>query len=217
MPRATRRRRPGPRRSPPAASRSPGGQCRSRTAQIVVDHFDRGPAHGARTIGQAILPTSALVIIEHLVAGRLANVDESAAGEVVRRDPGHHRPPRRRAPSTRSGTVARPPPPPAAPAVAAPAWTARRAEAPSAVPLRRTDPSVCVVLSASPAPLQRGQSPAHEAMSTSTRARRSASRSTGSRGHATRCCADRLDSVVHAGNSARVRSGWRMTKCSAPP
>ena len=42
-------------------------------------------------------------------------------------------------------------------------------------------------------------------MSTSTRARRSASRSTGSRGHATRCCADRLDSVIHAGNSARVR------------
>ena len=166
------------------------GDAGAGAAEIVVDHLDRGPAQGARAIGQAVLPTPALVIVEHLVAGRLANVDEGAAGEMVRRDPGHHRPPRRRGPSIRSGAVARRPPPPAAPAAAAPAWSAGRAEAPSAVPLRRTDPSDCVVLSASPAPLQRGESPAHEAMSASTRARRSASRSTGSRGHATSCCAD---------------------------
>jgi hypothetical protein len=67
-----------------------------------------------------------------------------------------------------------------------------------------------VLLSASCFPHRRlpchGESPAHEAMSASTRARRSTSRSTGSREHATSCCADRPDSVIHAGNSARVRS-----------
>ena len=29
------------------------GNAGAGTAQIVVDHFDRGPAQGARTIGQA--------------------------------------------------------------------------------------------------------------------------------------------------------------------
>ena len=103
---------------------------------------------------------------------------------------------------------------PAAPAAAAPVWTAGRAEALSAVPLRRTGPSVCVVHFRIAGSLATGRIPAHEAMSASTRARRSTSRSTGSRGHATSRCADRPDSVIHAGNSARVRSGCRMTKCS---
>src|SRR6266581_7947522 len=68
------------------------GDAGTRPAEIIVDHLDGGPTQSTCTIDQAVLATPAFVIVEHLVAGRLANVNKSTTGEVIRRDPGHHRP-----------------------------------------------------------------------------------------------------------------------------
>src|SRR3954466_3705839 len=124
-------------------------------AEIVVNHFNGAPAESAGAIDKAVLPAPAFVIVQHLVAGRLANVDKSPTGEVVRRDPGHHLPPRRRNPLFRSCAAVRRPPRPAKPA-AAPACSAGGGEAPSCAISRRTGLSDCLALSASPAPLHRG-------------------------------------------------------------
>ena len=64
-------------------------------AEIVVDHLDGGPAQRTGAIDEGVLPTAALVIVEHLIGGRLAHIDEGAAGQVLRRDLGHRRPPER--------------------------------------------------------------------------------------------------------------------------
>src|SRR5271163_3938651 len=161
------------------------GDAGTGTAQIIVNHLHGRPTQGTCSISQAVLATSALVIVEHLVACRLANVNEGAAGEMFSRDLGHHGPPRRPDRPTGSDTTLRRPPPPEELGATASAWSGVRAEATSAVPPRRTDPSDRVALSAWPAPLQRGKSPAYEAMSASTSARRSPSFSIGSRGRAT--------------------------------
>ena len=52
------------------------GDAGTGPAEIIVDHLDGGPAQGASAIDQAVLPAPAFVIVEHLVAGRLANVDK---------------------------------------------------------------------------------------------------------------------------------------------
>ncbi len=124
------------------------GDAGTGPAQIIVNHLHGGPTQRACSIGQAVLPAPALVIVEHLVARRLANVNKGGAGEMFSRDLGHHRPPRRPDRPIGSGTTRRRPPPPGEPGATASAWSVVRAEAPSAVPLGRTDPSDCVALSA---------------------------------------------------------------------
>src|SRR5271154_4175753 len=168
-----------------SSAQAGAGDTGTGTAQIIVNHLHGRPTQGTCSIGQAVLATSALVIVEHLVACRLANVNEGAAGEMFSRDLGHHGPPRRPDRPTGSDTTLRRPPPPEELGATASAWSGVRAEAPSAVLPRRTDPSDRVALSAWPAPLQRGKSPAYEAMSASTSARRYPSFSIGSRGRAT--------------------------------
>src|SRR5690348_10385161 len=70
------------------------GYPRAGPSEIVIDHLDRGPAELARAIGERVLPTSALRIVEQLLGGGLAHVDDRLAREVVRRDLRHHRSPR---------------------------------------------------------------------------------------------------------------------------
>src|SRR3982750_3346314 len=158
-------------------------------SQIVVDHLDGDPAESAGTIDKAVLSAPAFVIVQHLVAGRLANVDKRPTGEVVRRDLGHHLPPYRRDPLFRSGAAVRRPPRPAKPAAAGPACSAGRVETPSPAPSCRIGPSDCLAFSASPAPLHGGRLPVHEAIRASSSVRRSASRSIDSRGEATNASA----------------------------
>src|SRR5437762_2005061 len=154
--------------------------------------------------------------MQQLVAGRLANVNKGATGEVVRRDAGHRRSSRRRDPPIRLGAAGRRPPPPGGSAAIAPICFAGRAEAPPPAASRRISLSDGVARSTLPAPLQGGGSPMHEAMSASTSARKSARRSTESLGWTTTACARRLASVIHAGSSASVRSGCRIMKCAMP-
>ena len=72
------------------------GDAGAGAAEIVVDHLDGSPPQRAGAVGESVLPTAALVIVENLIGGRLADIDESAAGQVFRRDLGHRRLPRRR-------------------------------------------------------------------------------------------------------------------------
>ena len=98
-------------------------------AEIIVDHLDRGPAKRTGAVDQTILPAPALVIVEHLVGRRLADIDKGTAREVLRRDLGHRRPPAAGRPLGRVQRHPRPPRP-ATPAAAAPAWFAAPAAAP---------------------------------------------------------------------------------------
>ena len=154
------------------------GDAGAGAAEIVVDHLDGGPAQRAGAIGKAILPAPALVIVEHLVGGRLADVDEGAAGQVLRRDLGHRRPPRP------SRAVASGWPTPAA-------SVSRLWSSGASLARRSGRRSGSVVLSLEQIPLTASFAPhrrlprggaiprRHEARSASTRARSSASRSTG--------------------------------------
>jgi hypothetical protein len=56
----------------------------------------------------------------------------------------------------------------------------------------------------------------HDAMSAPTRVSKSVNLSTGNRGCTTNPCAACLGSVIHAGSSANVLSGCRITRCSVP-
>jgi excisionase family DNA binding protein len=190
------------------------GDAGTGPAEIIIDHLDGGPAQGTGAIDEPVLAAPAFVIMQQLVAGRLANVNKGATGEVVRRDAGHRRSSRRRDPPIRLGAAGRRPPPPGGSAAIAPICSAGRAEAPPPAASRRKSLSDGVARSTLLAPLQGGGSPMHEAMSASTSARKSARRSTESRGWTTTACARRLASVIHAGSSASVRSGCRIMKCA---
>src|SRR6476619_5821173 len=72
--------------------------ARTRAAKIVIDDRHISPAKSARTLGETILASAALMIMGKLVDGGLPDVDEGATRQVVRRD--LHR---------------SPPPPPASP------------------------------------------------------------------------------------------------------
>jgi hypothetical protein len=60
--------------------------CPSRPCDVL-------PAQLPRAFRKAVLTPPAFVIVQHLVRGRLTNVDEGAARQVIRRDLGHHRSP----------------------------------------------------------------------------------------------------------------------------
>src|ERR1700736_2935600 len=70
----------------------------ARAAKIIVDDLDRSPAELPGTIGEPVLTAAALRIVQKLIGRRLADVDESAAAQVVSRALGHPRPPRLREP-----------------------------------------------------------------------------------------------------------------------
>src|SRR6266478_1315725 len=67
-------------------------------AKIIVDDLDSSPAELPGTIGEPVLTAAALRIVQKLIARRLANVDESAAAQVISRDLGHRPSPRPPAP-----------------------------------------------------------------------------------------------------------------------
>src|SRR6185295_19440699 len=62
-------------------------------AKIIVDDLDRCPAELPGTIGEPVLTAAALRIVQELIGRRLADVDKSAATQMVSRDLGHRRPP----------------------------------------------------------------------------------------------------------------------------
>src|SRR5436190_14849085 len=70
----------------------------ARAAKIIVDDLDRGPAELSSTIGEPVLTAAALRIVQKLIGRRLADVDKSAAAQMVSRDLGHRRPSRLPAP-----------------------------------------------------------------------------------------------------------------------
>src|SRR3954453_19463424 len=69
------------------------GQSRSRTAEIVVDYADGGKAGRLGGLDQGVLPPLALEVADHLRQGRLADIDDGRAAEMVRRDLRVHRRP----------------------------------------------------------------------------------------------------------------------------
>ena len=65
--------------------------ARSGAAEVVVDHRHRGEARGLRRLRQVILPALAFEIADDLRHGRLANVDDGGAGEMISGDLAAHR------------------------------------------------------------------------------------------------------------------------------
>jgi hypothetical protein len=52
--------------------------------EVIVDDHDVLPEQLPRGFCKAVLTPPAFVIVQHLVSGRLTNVDEGAAGQVIR-------------------------------------------------------------------------------------------------------------------------------------
>src|SRR6201997_854816 len=63
----------------------------ARAAKIIVDDFDCSPAELPGTIGEPVLTAAALEIVQELIGRRLADVNKSAAAQMVSRDLGHRR------------------------------------------------------------------------------------------------------------------------------
>src|SRR3954464_11079477 len=63
-------------------------QSGSRTAEIIVDDTDGGKAGRLGGLDQGVLPPLALAVADHLRQGRLADIDDGRAAEMVRRDVG---------------------------------------------------------------------------------------------------------------------------------
>src|SRR5208337_1418159 len=170
----------------------------SRAAEIVINNLDGSPAELFCATGKAVLAPQALLVVHKLIGGRLAHVDEGAAGEVVRRDLGHRRPPCPSAPS-RSRAAAPRSTPPTAPAERESALFGAR-------PLR-TDLAVersrCASCLASSIP-ESDRRKRRSASASARRARRASRESLGS--IESLCCA--ADScVIQAGIQATVPSG----------
>src|SRR6266446_8455153 len=68
---------------------------RTRAAKIVIDDRHIRPAESASPFGEAILTPPALMIVGKLVGGGLADVDEGAARQMIRRDLHRWSPPQR--------------------------------------------------------------------------------------------------------------------------
>src|SRR3954471_5780807 len=86
------------------------GNAGAGAAEIVVNHLNGGPPQRAGAIDQGVLPAATLVIVEDLIGRRLADIKDSAAGQVFRRDLGHRRPPDRPSMSPRPAGRRRLPP-----------------------------------------------------------------------------------------------------------
>jgi hypothetical protein len=65
----------------------------ARTAEIVINDTDVGPAKLSGSLDQSILPSTALDVVVHLVDRRLADVDNRLPGEMITLDPAHGAPP----------------------------------------------------------------------------------------------------------------------------
>src|ERR1700730_9397761 len=111
------------------------GAGASRAARIIVDDIDHGPAELPSTIGETVLTAAALRIVQELICRRLADVNEGAAAQVVRRDLRHRRPPRLPAPPRSRAAGLRP----ALPVVPSVRRPARREARPA-----RTGPAECL-------------------------------------------------------------------------
>src|ERR1700732_3795898 len=84
------------------------GDAGARAPEIIVDDHDVLPPQLPRWFRKAVLTPPAFVIVQHLVSGRLTNVDEGTARHVIRRDLGHHRSPCTLPPPRSRSTVPRP-------------------------------------------------------------------------------------------------------------
>src|SRR5215831_11146595 len=104
-------------------------------AKIIVDDLDRGPAELPGTIGEPVLATAALWIVEELISRRLADVDKGAAAQMVSRDLGHRRPFRLPAPPRCRAARLRP---------VLPAAPGLRGSARRAACSARTGPAACL-------------------------------------------------------------------------
>src|SRR5947209_14333582 len=153
----------------------------SRAAQIIVDDLDCGPAELSSTIGEPVLMAAALRVVQKLIGRRLADVDESSAGQMVSRDLGHRRPPRLLAPP-RSRAAGLRPALPAVPSVRGPATREARPA--------RTGPAECVRSCASLLAFSIPESDWRKPMSASISARRDRRISRDSHGTARRWCCD---------------------------
>src|ERR1700680_4490370 len=69
------------------------GDAGARAPEIIVDDHDVLPAQLPRAFRKTVLTPPAFVIVQHLVSGRLTNVDKGAARQGIRCDLGHHRSP----------------------------------------------------------------------------------------------------------------------------
>ncbi len=69
------------------------GYAAARSSKIVVDDLDCRPAELFGAIGKPVLPPLAFKIVHQLIRGRLADIDASAALEMLSRDLGHGRSP----------------------------------------------------------------------------------------------------------------------------
>src|SRR5260370_42204084 len=88
------------------------------TSEIVVNDLDRGPAERASAIGEAILATATLMVVQELVGRRLANVNVGPAPQMLTGDLAHCRPPLRA--SRRSRQEGLPPASPVGPSAPEP-------------------------------------------------------------------------------------------------
>src|SRR6202163_4519353 len=79
------------RREQPLEARTSGAAARA--AEVVVDDIDLAPAKLPGPIGEVVLAPPALVIVQKLVCGRLADIDAGAAGKMLSRDLRHCRSP----------------------------------------------------------------------------------------------------------------------------
>src|SRR4051812_45462434 len=77
--------------------------ARTRTPKIIIDDGHVRPPERAGSVGQAILPPAALVIVGKLVGGGLPDIDEGATRQMVRRDLHRSPPPWRPERVPRSG------------------------------------------------------------------------------------------------------------------
>ena len=57
--------------------------ARSGAAEVVVDYRHRGETRGLRRFRQVVLPALAFEIADDLRHGRLANIDDGGAGEMI--------------------------------------------------------------------------------------------------------------------------------------
>src|ERR1700726_4627538 len=81
------------RREQPLKART--ADARTRAAKIVIDSRHIRPAESASPFGEPILTPPALMIVDKLVDGGLADVDEGAARQMIRRDLHRWSPPQR--------------------------------------------------------------------------------------------------------------------------
>lgn len=177
---------------------------RARATEIIVNDLDGGPTQCLGALSKSILPPATLVVVDHLIRRRLADIDHGATRQMIRRDLGHRRsprpPPRSQHPCSPLPSVGR--------AVAVAVSSAHLSVRPLPSTAVRTDLVDSLESFPCPAPSRRGESPSAEPRSESTSAR-NAIRAPGAKRGCAMSAADRVASacVIQAGKSARVVSG----------